>query len=72
MIEGCLQGQQRGLAPPAVVTAATAVYLEVEDAMAAAWIADCCEIDPNHWESRNNLFASGRHGRKRPANTPAR
>jgi putative DNA primase/helicase len=57
MIEGCLQWQQRGLAPPAVVTAATAAYLEAEDAI-AAWIADCCEIDPNHWERRNDLFAS--------------
>ena len=57
MIEGCLQWQQRGLAPPSVVTAATAAYLEAEDAI-AAWIADCCEIDPNHWERRNDLFAS--------------
>jgi putative DNA primase/helicase len=57
MIEGCLQWQQHGLAPPAVVTAATAAYLEAEDAI-AAWIADCCEIDPNHWERRNDLFAS--------------
>ena len=57
MIEGCLQWQQHGLAPPTVVTAATAAYLEAEDAI-AAWIADCCEIDPNHWERRNDLFAS--------------
>jgi putative DNA primase/helicase len=57
MIEGCLSWQQRGLAPPAVVTAATAAYLEAEDAI-AAWIADCCEIDPNHWERRNDLFVS--------------
>ena len=57
MIEGCLQWQRHGLAPPTVVTAATAAYLEAEDAI-AAWIADCCEIDPNHWEGRNDLFAS--------------
>jgi putative DNA primase/helicase len=57
MIEGCLQWQQHGLAPPTVVTAPTADYLEAEDAI-AAWIADCCEIDPNHWEKRNDLFAS--------------
>ena len=57
MIEGCLSWQQRGLAPAAVVTAATAAYLEAEDAI-AAWIADCCEIDPNHWERRNDLFVS--------------
>ena len=57
MIEGCLQWQQRGLAPPGIVTAATAAYLEAEDSM-AAWISDCCEIDPNHWESGACLFAS--------------
>ena len=54
MIEGCLQWQRDGLAPPAIVTAATAAYLEAEDAI-AAWIADCCEIDPNHWERRNDI-----------------
>ena len=57
MIEGCLQWQQQGLAPPPVVAAATAAYLEAEDAI-AAWIADCCAFDPNHWERRNALFAS--------------
>jgi putative DNA primase/helicase len=57
MIEGCLQWQRQGLAPPTVVTAATAAYLEAEDAI-AAWIADCCDTDPNHWEGRNDLFAS--------------
>ena len=57
MIDGCLQWQRHGLAPPTVVTAATAAYLEAEDAI-AAWIADCCEIDGNHWEGRNDLFAS--------------
>jgi putative DNA primase/helicase len=39
------------------VTEATAAYLEAEDAM-AAWISDCCDIDPNYWEKRNDLFAS--------------
>jgi putative DNA primase/helicase len=57
MIEGCLHWQKHGLAPPTVVTAATAAYLEAEDAT-AAWIADCCEFDPNHWERSNDLFAS--------------
>ena len=37
MIEGCLQWQRYGLAPPAVRTAATATYLEAEDAI-AAWM----------------------------------
>jgi putative DNA primase/helicase len=56
-VTGCLDWQERGLAPPSIVTEATAAYLEAEDAI-AAWISDCCEIDPNHWEKRNALFAS--------------
>jgi putative DNA primase/helicase len=42
MIAGCRAWQKRGLAPPKVVTDATAAYLEAEDAM-VAWIEDCCE-----------------------------
>ena len=57
MIGGCLQWQQIGLAPPKVVTDATAAYLEAEDAM-AAWIADCCQLDPNAWARTIDLFAS--------------
>ena len=33
MIEGCLDWQRVGLAPPAVVTEATAAYLEAQDAI---------------------------------------
>jgi putative DNA primase/helicase len=40
MIEGCLQWQLHGLAPPAVVTAATGAYLEAEDAIAAVMLGD--------------------------------
>jgi putative DNA primase/helicase len=57
MVQGCQQWQQHGLAPPQIVMEATAAYLEAEDAT-AAWIADCTEIDPNHWEKRTDLFAS--------------
>jgi putative DNA primase/helicase len=57
MIGGCLRWQQIGLAPPKVVTDATAAYLEAEDAM-AAWIADCCQLDPNAWARTIDLFAS--------------
>ena len=57
MIGGCLQWQQIGLAPPKIVTNATAAYLEAEDAM-AAWIADCCQVDPNAWARTIDLFAS--------------
>jgi putative DNA primase/helicase len=57
MIGGCLQWQQIGLAPPKVVTEATAAYLEAEDAM-AAWIADRCQLDPNAWARTIDLYAS--------------
>ena len=57
MIQGCLDWQRIGLAPPKVVTDATASYLEAEDAL-AAWIDDSCERDPQAWESSSRLFAS--------------
>jgi putative DNA primase/helicase len=57
MIRGCLDWQKVGLAPPAAVTAATAAYLDAEDAL-AAWIDDCCEPDPQYWERSSDLFAS--------------
>jgi putative DNA primase/helicase len=58
MIDGCMDWQERGgLAPPEVVTQATAAYLEAEDAM-AAWIEDAGQRDPNAWERSSDLFAS--------------
>ena len=57
MIQGCLDWQRVGLAPPKVVTDATASYLEAEDAM-AAWIDDCCDRDVQAWEQASSLFAS--------------
>jgi putative DNA primase/helicase len=57
MIKGCTQWLAQGLAPPKVVTDATAAYLESEDAI-AAWIEEAGEPDPNAWESSNALFAS--------------
>jgi putative DNA primase/helicase len=58
-LKGCLEWQQRGLAPPAAVREATATYLEEEDAL-AAWIDDQCQVDPNAWESSTDLFRSFR------------
>jgi putative DNA primase/helicase len=57
MIEGCLQWQSQGLAPPQAVREATDAYLEAEDSL-AAWLAECCERDPNAWESNGALFKS--------------
>jgi putative DNA primase/helicase len=57
MIDGCTDWLERGLSPPEVVTAATAAYLESEDAL-SAWIEEACQRDPNAWEKRTQLFAS--------------
>lgn len=55
MIEGCLEWQRVGLDPPAAVTAATAAYLDAQDAL-SAWIAERCDCDPRQWEARATLF----------------
>jgi putative DNA primase/helicase len=55
MLQGCLDWQQTGLAPPKAVTDATAAYLEAQDAI-AAWIDECCDQQPEGWESRAALF----------------
>ena len=57
MIRGCLEWQENGLAPPTAVSAATAAYLEAEDAL-AAWMEECCELVPGLWESSADLFGS--------------
>jgi putative DNA primase/helicase len=57
MIDGCLDWQRQGLNPPAVVTAATAEYLEAEDSL-AAWLDDAGNTDVNAFEYTNDLFAS--------------
>jgi putative DNA primase/helicase len=57
MIDGCVDWQERGLAPPEVVTAATTAYLDAQDTV-AAWLDECCELDANTWERSQALFAS--------------
>jgi putative DNA primase/helicase len=57
MIRGCIDWLAQGLAPPKIVTDATAAYMEAEDAM-AAWIEEAGDRDPNAWENSNALFAS--------------
>lgn len=57
MIDGCLDWQERGLAPPEAVTSATAAYLEAEDAQ-AAWLDEVGTRDVNAWEKTSVLFAS--------------
>jgi putative DNA primase/helicase len=57
VVAGCLKWQSEGLAAPEAVTAATAEYLNSEDAI-AAWIDERCERDPNAWSGSSALFAS--------------
>jgi len=57
MIEGCTEWRARRLAPPQIVTDATAAYLEEEDAI-AAWIEEAGERDPSAWEKSGDLFGS--------------
>jgi putative DNA primase/helicase len=57
MIDGCRAWQQQGLAPPEVVTEATAAYLEGEDAI-SAWIDGCCRREPNSFATLTHLFGS--------------
>jgi putative DNA primase/helicase len=54
-IDGCLAWQKHGLSPPEVVRAATADYLEGEDAI-SAWIDECCER--SGFEPTEQLFSS--------------
>ena len=68
-IQGCLDWQQMGLAPPAAVTAATAAYLEAQDAI-AAWIDEQCDRDPNAWERSATLFASWKAWAERSGEQP--
>ena len=58
-IEGCLEWQRIGLAPPPAVTAATDAYLDGQDAV-GVWLADCCDIDPNAWSITSDLYTSFR------------
>jgi putative DNA primase/helicase len=57
MIQGCLEWQRVGLAVPSIVRDTTAAYMEAEDAV-WAWIDECCELNPNAFETRDELFAS--------------
>ena len=58
-VEGCLQWQKIGLAPPKVVTDATNAYLEAEDAV-RVWLEECCELKRDAFEPRPKLYASWR------------
>jgi putative DNA primase/helicase len=53
-IEGCVEWQRIGLAPPPCVTEATEKYLAAEDAV-AAWLEDCCTIQTSFVVSKADV-----------------
>ena len=57
MIDGCLDWQEFGLAPPEAVTKATDEYFTQQDSF-SLWVEDCCARDPNAWTKTTELFAS--------------
>lgn len=57
MIRGCAEWLDVGLAAPARVTAATAAYLDAEDAI-AAWLDERAEREANSFSKTADLFAS--------------
>ena len=54
-IDGCLEWQKSGLAPPTSVTEATAKYLSDEDNV-ARWIEDECVTAKTQWGSAAQLW----------------
>ena len=59
-VDGCLEWQAYGLAPPAIVRDATDEYFAAEDLL-GQWLDDRCDVEPsnnNKWQAVGELFAS--------------
>lgn len=54
-VQGCLEWQRQGLAPPPAVREATANYFEAEDAI-GKWLAERCEQGPDVTAYTRDLF----------------
>ena len=59
-IEGCLNWQGIGLAPPRRVREETGTYLDTQDPL-SGWIEDCCIVEGAPWASVADLYASYSH-----------
>jgi len=59
MVEGCLEWQRQGLAPPAAVTEATEAYLEAQDDV-AEFLAQYCTVKAGATVASSALFAAWR------------
>lgn len=56
-LDGALQYQETGLAPPDAVTQATQEYFSDQDIF-TQWVDECCEVGRECWEMPSLLFAS--------------
>ena len=56
-IEGCLEWQRIGLAPPEVVRTASANYFEEQDSL-QEWLGECCDVGAAYRELPGLLFES--------------
>jgi putative DNA primase/helicase len=56
-VDGCLEWQRIGLAPPQIVKDATEEYLNDEDSL-QRWVDECCIVEKTHWEVGERLWSS--------------
>ena len=56
MVRGCIEWQEKGLAPPKVILEETRSYQEDED-IVLKWITECCDTsNPEAWTQATNLY----------------
>jgi phage/plasmid-associated DNA primase len=56
-VQGCLNWQELGLAPPRAVRDATDAYLAEEDTI-GRWLEECCGVDPTYTDYSAELYSS--------------
>lgn len=59
MVQGCLDWQERGLAPPTSVRETTEEYFEAEDAV-GRWLSECVALSPDVTVTSQSLYLSWR------------
>jgi putative DNA primase/helicase len=70
-VDGCLEWQRSGLAPPTIVRDATAKYLASEDSF-ANWIDERCHVDPSTTCRRSSLFPDWKAWAEKTGEPPGR
>jgi len=69
MIEGCVEWLKQGLMVPPAVQAATAQYIEAEDAF-GMWLGECVERRPDAYALTVDLFTSWKSWAERAGENP--